>query len=49
MSTLFKSNDGRISAVCDDQYSPRSQCWTRPQTRRSKIYMTIKTQEWSQG
>ncbi len=44
MSTLFKSNDGRISAVCDDQYSSTLAMLEKTADEAFKVYMTRKTQ-----
>jgi hypothetical protein len=49
MSTLFKSNDGRISAVCDDQYSSTLAMLEETADEASKVYMTRKTQGWFRG
>jgi hypothetical protein len=46
VSTLFKSNDGRISAVCDDQYSSTLAMLKGTADEAFKVYMTRKTQGW---
>jgi hypothetical protein len=40
----FKSNDSRISAVCDDQYSSRLAMLEETADKKFKVYMTHKTQ-----
>ncbi len=41
----FKSNDGRISTVCDDQYSS-TLAMLETADEAFKVYMTHKTQGW---
>ncbi len=40
----FKSNDGQISAVCDDQYSSTLAMLEETADEAFKVYMTCKTQ-----
>jgi hypothetical protein len=42
----FKSNDGRISAVCNDQYSSTLAMLAETANEAFKVYMTRKTQGW---
>jgi hypothetical protein len=42
----FKSDDGRISAVCDDQYSSTLAMLEETADEAFKVYMTRKTQGW---
>jgi hypothetical protein len=42
----LKSNDGRISAVCDDQYSSTLAILEETADEAFKVYMTRKTQGW---
>jgi hypothetical protein len=42
----FKSNDGRISAVCDDQCSSTLAILEETTDEVFKVYMTCKTQGW---
>jgi hypothetical protein len=42
----FKSNDARISAVCDDQYSSTLAILEETADEAFKVYMTRKTQGW---
>jgi hypothetical protein len=42
----FKSNDGRVSAVCDDQYSSTLSMLEETADEKFKVYMTRKTQGW---
>ena len=42
----FKSNDGRVSAVCDDQYSSTLSMLEETADDKFKVYMTRKTQGW---
>ena len=42
----FKSNDSRISAVCDDQYSATLAMLEETADETFKAYMTRKTQGW---
>ena len=44
-----KSNDGQISAVCDDQYSSMLAMLKEPADEAFKVYMTSKTQGWFLG
>ncbi len=50
MSTLFKSNDSRISTVCDDQYSstPLLAMLEETADEEFKVYLTRKAQGWFQ-
>jgi hypothetical protein len=45
----FKSNDGRISTVCDDQYSSTLAMLEETADEAFKVFMTHKTQGWSRG
>ena len=42
----FKSNDGRISTVCDDQYSSTLATLEETADEAFKVYLTRKTQGW---
>ncbi len=42
----FKSNDDRISAVCNDQYSPTLAMLEETADEAFKVSMTRKTQGW---
>jgi hypothetical protein len=42
----FKSNDGQISTVCDDQYSSTIAMLQETPDEAFKVYMTCKTQGW---
>ena len=42
----FKSNDGQISAVCDDQYSSTLAMLEKTADKAFKVDMTRKTQGW---
>jgi hypothetical protein len=42
----FKFNDGRISTVCDDQYSSTLSMLEETADEAFKVYMTRKTQGW---
>ncbi len=46
VSTLFKSNDCQISAVCDDQYSSTLEMLEETANEAFKVYMTRKTLGW---
>ena len=45
----FKSNDGRISTVCEDQYSSTLAMLEETADEAFKVYMTLKTQGWYWG
>ncbi len=44
----FKSNDDRISTVCDDQYSSTLAMLEQTADEAFNVYMTRKTQGWFQ-
>ena len=46
VAPYFKANDGRISGVCDDQYTATLERLEETSDERFKGYMTRKTQGW---
>jgi hypothetical protein len=46
VATYFRANDGRISGVCDDQYSATLERLEETCDDAFKLYMTRKTQGW---
>ena len=49
VAPYFRANDGRISGVCDEQYTATLELLEETPDEAFKLYVTRKTQAWFRG